>query len=53
MSRTWHPRRPSDERERRAPKSGNEKKRALYSFKRINGVTTSSDDGDRESASAE
>lgn len=53
MSRTWHARRPSDERERRAPKADDKRKRALYSFKRINGVTTSSDDGDRESASAE
>lgn len=44
MSRTHHPRQPRDADAQRAPKAANERKRAFYSFKRINGVTSIDDD---------
>lgn len=41
MSRTHHVRRPGDDVDRPAPKPSSKRKRALFSFKRINGVESS------------
>lgn len=43
MSRTYHARRTADDSERPAPPPASKRKRALFSFKRIDGVTSMDD----------